>query len=438
MSQEASRPNRRPVLVLVGLVLLGGLIAGGVWVSYRFHHSISNDAFIDSHLINVSPQVKGDIVAVFVQEQDQVKRGQLLVQIDPAPYQREVNKSAARRDVAQAAFEKAEADLALLEGEVPRRISIADARLAVTRATLAQANDALDRIKIDVQKGVDAASQAILAAQAAFTLASEDYERYGRLYEDGSVSQRRFQEATKIYETARAEVAIRRARFGQAEADRKREAIAHKQVDASKHAMREAESALALSRLGNLQIAAARKLVEERRQDVVEAERTLEVAQLNLDYTQVKAPYDGVIAKKWRHLGDYAHTGEPVFSMFNQELLYVTVHLEETLLEGVNPGNPVRLDVEAYAQPFRGRVLWIGSATDANFSLIPRDVSSGEFTYVVQRVPTRIWIERDERWHLLRPGLSVTATIEHGSGDPDWARETLRKQGQIADVRERQ
>jgi membrane fusion protein (multidrug efflux system) len=429
--------KRRLILLVVGLALSAAASAGGLWVSYRFTHSITNDAFIESHLINVAPQVKGEVVAVFVQEQDRVKSGQLLMQVDPAPYQRAVNQAGAKRAVAQAGFEKAQADLALLEGEVPRRVNIAEARLAIARDTLAQSNDAFDRIKEDVEKGIDAASQAILAAQAAFTLASEDFERYGSLYKDGSVSQRRFQEATKVFETSKADVQIARARYGQAEADRKREAIARQQVESSKHAIKEAEAALALARLGSLQIEAARKLVAERQQAVSETERALDVAQLNLDYTQVKAPYDGVIAKKWRHLGDYASTGEPVISMYNPDLLYVTVHLEETLLQGVNPGNHVQLDVDAYSQPFRGRVLWIGSATDANFSLIPRDVSAGEFTYVVQRVPTRIWIERDERWDLLRPGLSVTVTIDHGPGDPAWAREALRQQGVIADVKER-
>ena len=86
------------------------------------------------------------------------------------------------------------------------------------------------------------------------------------------------------------------------------------------------------------------------------------------------------------------------------------------------PGNRVRLDVVAFDEPFRGRVVWINRATGANFALVPRDLSSGEFTYVVQRVPVRILIEKDERWPHLRAGLSVTVAIEHGSGDPDWAK----------------
>lgn len=80
-------------------------------------------------------------------------------------------------------------------------------------------------------------------------------------------------------------------------------------------------------------------------------------------------------------------------------------------------------------------MLWVGSATDAKFSLIPRDVSAGEFTWVVQRVPVRIWFEPDERFGELRPGLSVTAGIEHGPGDPAWAKATLDEEARLEQLR---
>ena len=105
------------------------------------------------------------------------------------------------------------------------------------------------------------------------------------------------------------------------------------------------------------------------------------------------------------------------------------VNLEESKLEGVAPGNRVRLDIVAFGKPFLGRVVWINRATGANFALVPRNISSGEFTYVVQRVPVRILIEMDDRWPQLRAGLSVTVAIEHGPGDLDWAKgaaETIR------------
>ena len=85
------------------------------------------------------------------------------------------------------------------------------------------------------------------------------------------------------------------------------------------------------------------------------------------------------------------------------------------------PGNAVELEIDAFAAPFRGRVVWIDKSTGAQFALMPRNVVSGEFTKVVQRVPVRIQIEKDDRWPNLRAGLSVRAIISHGAGDPEWA-----------------
>jgi membrane fusion protein (multidrug efflux system) len=432
------KPRRRwRVLVVLGLLLAAGAAVASPWLAYRFTHSVSKDAFVDSHLINVAPQAAGTVVEMYVQEQTPVTRGQLLALVDPSTYQREVDVASAKLEVAQTALEKAQADLALLTAEVPKRITIAERKHDIAREDEAKAVEALDMVTRDVDKGIRAAEHAVEASRAAFTLAEEDFNRYSGLFKDGSTSQRRFQEATKAYKTTKAEVQIAEAKLGQAEATRQQVRIAEQQLKASRHAVAETAAAVELAKLGPLQIDASKKLVAERTRAVAESKRALELAQTNLGYTRVVAPYDGVIAKKWRHLGDYAHVGDPIFSMYNPELLYVTVHLEETLLEGVAPGNYADLHVDAYRRPFRGRVLWVGSATGANFSLIPRDVSSGEFTYVVQRVPTRIAIERDERWPLLKPGLSVTAAIEHGPGDAAWAAEALRREAAVEGIPEK-
>jgi membrane fusion protein (multidrug efflux system) len=105
--------------------------------------------------------------------------------------------------------------------------------------------------------------------------------------------------------------------------------------------------------------------------------------------------------------------------------------LEEDRLPGVAPGNPVELQVDAFAEPFRGRVVWIDKSTGAQFALMPRNVVSGEFTKVVQRVPVRIQIERDDRWPHLRAGLSVRAAIARGAGDPQWAEQAARQMAEV-------
>ncbi len=438
---NAPRPARRRrflVWLAVVLLVLGAAVPAGFWVAYRFTHSLTKDAFIESHLINVAPQVVGTLVEVCVQEQSHVRKGQLLAVIDPSTYRREVDLASAKHSVAEAALQKAEADLALLTEEVPRRVGIAEKKLAIAREDEVKAEAALQMVTRDVAKGIEAAEHAVEGARAVRVLADEDIERYSALYRDGSVSERKFQEATKSAKTAAADVRVAEAKLGQAEAGRQQVDIAERQLRAARHAVAEAEVTLDLARLGNLQVTVAQRLVGERKQEVTESQRALELARVKLGYTQIVAPYDGVIAKKWRHVGDYAHLGDPVFSMYNPELLYVTVNLEETLLEGVAPGNRARLKVEAFSEPFEGFVVWVGSATGANFSLIPRDLSAGEFTYVVQRVPTRVAIVRDGRWPLLKPGLSVSVAIEHGPGDPDRAAAELRREAEIEGIGERQ
>src|SRR5437667_11709807 len=117
--------------------------------------------------------------------------------------------------------------------------------------------------------------------------------------------------------------------------------------------------------------------------------------------------------------------------MYNADLLYVTANLEETRLPAVAPGNPALLHLDAFDRPFKGRVVWINKSTGAQFALMPRNVVAGEFTKVVQRVPVRIWIEKDDRWALLRAGLSAQVVIAHGDGDAAWAQQAAKDMAQV-------
>jgi membrane fusion protein (multidrug efflux system) len=167
--------------------------------------------------------------------------------------------------------------------------------------------------------------------------------------------------------------------------------------------------------------------VMQARANLQQARSDLDQALLNLRYTRIQAPFPGVVVKRYLNLGDFASPGVAILSMYNPDLTYVTANLEETRLPGVAPGNPAELQVDAFAEPFQGRVVWIDKSTGAQFALMPRNVVSGEFTKVVQRVAVRIQIEKDERWPLLRAGLSVRAIIAHGPGDPQWAEQAARE-----------
>jgi membrane fusion protein (multidrug efflux system) len=232
---------------------------------------------------------------------------------------------------------------------------------------------------------------------------------------------------TRAHDAARAELRLADARLAKAEAARTRIDVARRDLEVSQTLVAKAGKALDLAETGDDQIREVELLVGVKKEMVKDAQIGLDSAQHQFEFTKVRAPFPGVVVKRYRNLGDFVSAGVPILSMYNAQLLYVTANLEETRLSGVAPGNPVELQADAFAEPFRGRVVWINKSTGAQFALMPRNVVAGEFTKVVQRVPVRIAIEKDERWPLLRAGLSVQAVIAHGPGDPEWAERAARE-----------
>lgn len=142
-----------------------------------------------------------------------------------------------------------------------------------------------------------------------------------------------------------------------------------------------------------------------------EAKAALEQARLNLAHTRLEAPFAGIVAKRLIEPGDVAIRGVPVLALYDPATLHVIANLEEGKLGRVRVGADVDLFLEAFRERLRGKVVRIGSATAAEFALVPRDTSAGEFTKVVQRVPIKIEIDDRARHPLLRPGLSVSIGI---------------------------
>ena len=176
------------------------------------------------------------------------------------------------------------------------------------------------------------------------------------------------------------------ARLAKALASRTQIDVARRSLEAAQKSEQKAAKGIDLSEIGNDQIHEIELLVKVKEQSVEQARRGLEAAESDLTYTRVRAPFPGVVVKRYRHLGDHSPAGSPLLSMYNPELLYMEANLEEDRLPGVEPGNPVHIKLDAFPEPFRGRVVWVNKSTGAQFALMPRNVVSGEFTHVVQRV----------------------------------------------------
>jgi membrane fusion protein (multidrug efflux system) len=402
------------------------------WWTERVNHSITDDAFVEAHIVNVAPQtVSGHLIRFLVEENDRVEQGQVLAEIDPVPFRDQVHIARSKVDTARAELRRQEAGLARLRQEVPIQVEIARRTLAAAQADEARARVAVKLTEDEVEHGVEEARAAVAAARADLVLAEAEYKRFTTLARDQAVPERRADEVTRARDAAEAHLNLTRAKLGRAEADRTRIDVAKRTLDASEKTTQKAAKGVDLAETGQAQIREVELLTAVKKEDVEDARRALASTEDQLRYTQIRAPFPGVVVKRYRHLGDFASPGVAVLSMYNPDLTYVTANLEETRLHGVAPGNPVELRVDAFAEPFKGRVVWIDKSTGAQFALMPRNVVSGEFTKVVQRVPVRIAIEKDERWPHLRAGLSVRVAIAHGDGDPHWAEQAAREMREL-------
>jgi membrane fusion protein (multidrug efflux system) len=364
---------------VAGVIAIVVAYFGYHWFTYRLSHSITDDAFVEAHIVNVAPEmVSGRIVRFLVEENDQVKEGQVLAEIDPVHYRDQLDQARGKLDLAEAELKRQEAGLTKLQKEVPLQIDVAE-------------------------KAVDEAEAAVAVAKANLILAKQEFDRFTELAKQDASTIRKADEVTRTHDAAKAEARLADTRLDKA----------RKMLD--------------LARTGYDQIHEVKLMVGVKKEVVKDAQIALDTAKHVLEFTQVLAPFPGVVVKRYRNLGDFVSAGTPILSMYNPELIYVTANLEETRLRGVAPGNPVELHVDAFDHPFQGRVVWINKSTGAQFALMPRNVVAGEFTKVVQRVPVRIWIEKDERWRLLRAGLSVQAIISHGEGDPQWGEQAARE-----------
>jgi membrane fusion protein (multidrug efflux system) len=411
-----------------GGIAIVALYFGFHWWIYRLSHSITDDAFVESHIVNVAPEmVSGRIVRFLADENDRVEQGQVLAEIEPVHYRDQVEQARGKLELAEAELKRQKAGLARLEKEVPLQIDIARQTLAAARTEEERAKNNLKLTTDEVTKTIEEAQAAVEVAKANSVLAKLEYDRWTALAAQDAATKVKANEVTRAFDATKAERRLADAKLARAEAARTRIEVARRDLEVAQTLVTKANKSLDLAETGHDQIREVELMVSVKKEMVKDAQIALDTAQHQFQFTQVRAPFRGVVVKRYRNLGDYASPGVAILSMFNPDLVYVTANLEETRLPGVAPGNAVELRIDAFAEPFRGRVVWINKSTGAQFALMPRNVVSGEFTKVVQRVPVRIGIEKDKRWPLLRAGLSVSVDIAHGEGDAEWAEQADRE-----------
>jgi membrane fusion protein (multidrug efflux system) len=424
------RRSRQPLVIGLAVVVLVSLVVGVAapeayrYATFRATHSITEDAFIEAPLIHVAPQlVTGRLISFPVEANDRVVAGEVIARIDPTPFQDQLAMAEAKLGIARAELKRQQVGLAKVRREVPLSIALAEQTYRMALVEQEKAEQGLAFTQAEVAGNIEASVAIVAVARSNHAQAATDSRRFTSLAEQEAVPARRMEEATRAEEATRSELDAALAKQRMAKAGTAQIAVAEKNLALAQAAVKKAALDVAITETGWETVAELEHMVALREEAVRDAAAAVTAASHTLAHTEVKAPSKGIIVHKAKHAGDEAPPGLPIATLLDPEALHVIANLEETRLAGVNPGNRCSLEIAALDTVLRGRVLWINRATGAEFSLLPRDVIAGEFTKVVQRVPVRIEIERDEHWQHLRAGMSVRVTIAHGPGDPEWVEE---------------
>jgi membrane fusion protein (multidrug efflux system) len=380
--EEAPRKNwylRQHPGVRIGLiVVLFILVVAGAFVWHYFSvRESTDDAQIDGHITPISARVSGTVIKLSFNDNQYVQAGQVLVQLDPKDY--------------EIAVARAQADLADAESAARAAETNVPITHINTRGQLETAQAALNA----AQKDVDAAHARLREAEANYVKVHKDLERIADLVRKDEVSRQQYDaavaadaSANAAVDTARAQVAATESRVAQARAGVSVAGTAPQQVSVTQS-----------------RYSSAAALVLVRR-------AALEQAQLNLQYTTVRAPANGVVSKRSVEVGQVISPGQPLAALVDLDNVYVTANFKETQLKRMKVGQPVTIQVDAYDHELKGHVDSFGGATGARFSLLPPENATGNYVKVVQRVPVKITLERGEDTeHKLRPGMSVVPTV---------------------------
>jgi membrane fusion protein, multidrug efflux system len=352
---------------LGGVVVLAAVGSTAYWKLHASHYVSTDNAYAAAEVAQITPAVGGTVLEVNASDTQAVKQGDVLLVIDPTD--------------AQLAVAQAEAELDRATRRVKSYI----------------ANDTNLSAQISAREA-DAlrASAQLAAAQADFERAKVDLQRRQALVASGSVSGDELTRAKNGFDAATAQLAAAKASAAQVTANQ-RSALAAKEANAALISNSTVDT--------NPEVAAARARLDQ--------------AEVNLARTVVRAPLDGVVAKRMVQLGQRVQPGAPLMVVVPVNDIYVEANFKEVQLEKVRIGQAVKLHADIYgkAVTYQGVVEGFSGGSGAAFAAIPAQNATGNWIKVVQRLPVRVKLDAAElQAHPLKIGLSMSAEIDTRTG----------------------
>jgi membrane fusion protein (multidrug efflux system) len=417
---QAKRPSKRAAkLAGIGLGVIAA-VAGGIYYLHSRHYQSTDDAFIQGDVIQVSPRVGGQMLRVYVQDNQHVDGGDPIAEIDARDYQARAAEARAGLADITARADGAQSNLALTS-------TVTDAVLTETGAAAGAAQDQVQILQAGAAEAVAAirAAEATMAqaeaqqsaAQAEASRAADDAVRYRAMYAKDEVSKQQLDRAETL---ARATAAAQEAADQGAEAAKAHLSQAQAAQVSAQAALRQSEKLVVQAQGRVSEAKSAPQQIQARHADVValragvaQALASLQQAELALSYTRIYAPESGYITRKSVEPGDFVQPGQPLAALVSDRL-WVVANFKETQLTLMRPGQPVTLRLDAFPQlRLRGHVESFQSGTGAAFSLLPAENATGNYVKVVQRVPVKIVLdEAPPAGYRIGPGMSVEPEVK--------------------------
>ncbi|MEP7269415.1 MAG: HlyD family secretion protein [Saprospiraceae bacterium] len=359
MESKPTPKKRSPIFMIILLLFVGA----GAWFGYKkytysLHHEETDDAQIGADISMVIPRISGYITDLRVDDNQYVKKGDTLIRLDNRDY--------------KIKLEQAEAALITAKSNLNNTRYVTQAAKANTEASkssLGTIEAQIDAAKVNVRR------------------TAQDYARYSNLIKDHSITQQQFEMVAAAKESAEKQVAILEQQKLQAQQQTNAVSI---QTEATAH-----QSDIAAS------------TIRQREVDI-------DAARLNLEYTVITAPEDGLVSKINVLPGQLVQAGQSLFSIVHIDNTWVVANFKETQLNKMTEHQKVEILVDAFPNhKFEATVASFSPATGSTFALLPPDNASGNFVKVVQRLPVRIEFtnQNDSLIKRLRPGMNVDVDV---------------------------
>ena len=362
MKDERKKPGRKRkviALILFPLIILIGSVAIYFYLQYKKTHISTDDAFVDGRIHTIASKISGTVKTLHIQDNQLVKAGVVLLEIDPQDYQAKVKETRAG--------------------------------LETERAKLTQILNSVDTVNKQLAQiiaSLEGARSNLKLQEANLQLAELEFRRSEALFQRAVIAKQQYDQAKTAYEVSRAQVTAAADGVKGLEAS----------VETQKALIRQTESG-----------------IPPQQAVIKQNEATVQVAELNLSYTKIYAPVDGHITNRTVETGNQIQPAQPLMAVvpLTQTGIWITANFKETDLTHVRPGQKVRIKVDTYpGKEFNGRVHSIMAGTGAVFSLFPPENATGNFVKVVQRIPVKIDLDpAEDSFQLLRIGMSVVPTI---------------------------